>query len=145
MNNHYRNPFLSQEDLSRAIEKTPCRKWYRWFNNHDVPYPCVCPIRDEDCIQLELNYELYKVAQLHKQEILFKQALDDYSLCNNEQDRLIAWVKKYTALGSRLFFSPTISILSNPEKNDKLIIQLNPDEFSAVIQFQEIFNTVYYS
>lgn len=145
MINQYRYLFLSQEDLRKAIAKTPCKKWQAWFKNHEVSYPCVCPYRDENCIKLEFNYELQKVAQFRKQESLFKQAVDDYSLCNNERDRIIAWVEKYAALGSRLLFSPTISILNNPQNNTTITIELNPDEFNTIIQFQEIFNSVYYS
>jgi hypothetical protein len=134
-----------QQDIIPVIEKSKCTKWHKWFNDGEVPYPCVCIIRKEECIELELYYELQKVINIYNQKAYFKQALDDYSMCGNEQDKLISWAKNYEALGSKLFFSQTITILSDPAKNNKLTIQLNPDEFSTVIQFQEIFNTVYYS
>jgi len=146
MNDHCRDSSLSQEDLSKAIQKTPCKKWHKWFYRGEVPYPCACPVRDEDCIELELYYELKKIINLYNQEAYFKQAIEEFRLINKQNNTaILSWIKRYQVTGSKLLFSPTISILRNPENNDKLIIELNPDEFNTVIQFQELFNTVYYS
>lgn len=133
-------------DLISDILNTNCRKWSKWFNDGEEPYPCVCPVRDEYCIELEVYYELQKVINLYNQEAYFKQAIEEFELIDKQNNTaILLWGKKHQGIGSKLFFNTTITILRSSEKNDKLIIQLNPDEFSTVIQFQEIFNTVYYS
>lgn len=122
--------------LPLLIQQSKCKKWYKLYSRREAPYPCVCPVRDEHCIELELYYELLKIQDLYNKQKYFKQAIEE----SNSID-------KYSneAIGSKLFFAPTIIILLKPQSNEKLIILLNPDEFSTVIQFQELFNTVYYS
>lgn len=143
------NKLLSNNNNKSLTDKaliSSCKKWYKWFNDGEEPYPCVCTIRDEYCIELEVYYELQKVMNLHNQEVYFKQALEEFELIDKQNNTaLLLWVKRHQGIGSKLFFNTTITIYRSSEKNDKLIIQVNPDEFSTVIQFQEIFNTVYYS
>ncbi|KAF2518824.1 hypothetical protein E0W68_06080 [Flavobacterium salilacus subsp. salilacus] len=142
MNKNYKKSII-QDDLREAINKTPCKKWGKWFNDAEEPYPCVCSVRDEYCIELELYHELQKVINLYNQEAYFKQALEEFELIDKQSSTaLLSWIKRYQGIGSKLFFNTTITISRSSEKNDKLIIQLNPDEFSTVIQFQEIFTTV---
>jgi len=132
--------------LQFSINETICRKWYKWHLFKVTPYPCVCTQRDKYCIELELYYELQKVQYFYNKQVYLKQAIEEYkTIDKHNENAVFSWVKKYEMVGSKLFFSSTITILSNPEKNDMLTIQLNPDEFSTVIQFQDIFNTVYYS
>ncbi|NDI98730.1 hypothetical protein GWA97_06550 [Flavobacterium sp. LaA7.5] len=140
---------LFSNNHKRLIDKaliSSCNKWYKWFYNEEVPYPCVCLVRDEYCIELEVYYELQKVINLYNQKAYFKQALEEFELIDKQNSTaLLLWVKRHQGIGSKLFFNTTITISRSSEKNDKLIIQLNPDEFSTVIQFQQVFNTVYYS
>lgn len=140
--------FLTGSDfrIYDLLSHSPCKKWQKVFNGGAAPYPCVCPIRDRFCIKLELYYELQQVVVLYNKQIYFKHALEEFESIDKENNNaLISWIKNHEDIGSKLFFTSAITILSNPQNNDKLIVQLNPDEFSTVIQFQEIFNTVYYS
>ncbi len=132
--------------LPLLIQQSKCKKWYKLFSRREVPYPCVCPVRDEHCIELEMYYELLKIENLHNKQKYFKQAIQEFNSINmHNRESILSWIGKYEAIGSKLFFAPTITILLKPQRNEKLIILLNPDEFQTVIQFQEIFNTVYYS
>ncbi|MCO6147392.1 hypothetical protein [Flavobacterium sp. NRK1] len=129
-----------------AIKETICRKWDKWHQFKATPYPCVCTQRDKYCIELELYYELQRVVEICEQGTYFEQAIEKFNSINkHDKNAVCSWVKKYKMVGRKLFFSSTITILCNAEENNKLIIQLNPDEFDAVIRFHEIFNTVYYS
>lgn len=134
-----------ESTIWETVLNTVCKKWYKWLHNSETPYPCVCPVRNKGCIQFELYYEILKVVEIHSYKLTFKKALEEYNVCYNEKGSLFAWAKKYEVLGSKLFFTPTITILSDSKTNDKLTIQLNPNEFSTVLQFQELFNSVYYS
>lgn len=136
----------SKGSLQFAIKETICKKWDKWHLFKATPYPCVCTQRDKYCIELELYYELQKVVDLYNSKNYLKQAIKEFnSIDKHDNDAIYSWVKKYEMLGSKLFFSSTITILLNPEENYKLRLQLNPNEFSTVIHFQEIFNAVYYS
>lgn len=44
-----------------VINSTSCGKWHRWFINKEQPFPCCCPIRETECLFVELYYELAKV------------------------------------------------------------------------------------
>lgn len=135
-----------QQDIISIIEKSKCFKWHKWFNDGETPYPCACPIREKYCIDLEFYYELQKMISLHNQEAYFKQAIEEFGLIDKQNSTAVKlWVNSYQEIGSNLFFNPTITILCDLENNDKLTIQLNPAEFNTVIQFQELFNTLYYS
>lgn len=145
MNKNYKKPII-QDDLRKAINKTLCKKWGKWFYKDEQPYPCVCPVRDKECVKLETYFELQKAFNQYNQEAYFKQAIEEFELIDKQDNTaLLLWVKRHQSIGSKLFFNPTITISCSSEKSDKLSIQLNPDEFRTVIQFQEVFNTVYYS
>ncbi len=138
---------LEKKDIIPSLIKdTQCDKWTKWFNSYEQPYPCVCPVRNKECIELELYYELEKVQELYNTQSYFKEAIEEFnSMEKNNDDAVLSWIRKHRTIGCKLFFTPTISILCVPEKNEKLTIKLNPDEFRILIQFQDIFNTVYYS
>lgn len=133
-------------EVSDLMHNTKCNKWLKWFNTKETPYPCVCDVRDKDCIELELHYELQKAKGLYNQNSYFKNAIEEFEFIdNNNKAAVIAWVKKQEPVGSKLFFNLTISILSNPKENEKLTFQLDPSEFKYIIKFQELFGSIYYS
>lgn len=137
--------FLNQ-NIKVKVLKSQCKKWFKYFNSGEQPYPCVCSARNKECIELQLYYELEKAQDIYNKQSYFKEAIEEFnSMEKNNDYAILSWIRKHKTMGSKLFFTPTISILCVPEKNEKLTIKLNPDEFSTVIQFQDIFNTVYYS
>lgn len=46
-----------------SISESSCRKWSKWIENNEKPFPCVCSIREEDCVFIELYYELNKITK----------------------------------------------------------------------------------
>ncbi len=43
------------------ISESSCRKWSKWIEYNEKPFPCVCPVREKDCVFIELYYELSKI------------------------------------------------------------------------------------
>lgn len=77
------------------INETNCRKWSRWLEDKTSHVlPCCCPKREEDCIFVELYYELNKLIQLHKKEAYFKNLVDEFNQLKNDKISVIDWVIK---------------------------------------------------
>lgn len=52
-----------EDEFYKSIPTTKCKKWYKWFYKEETPLPCCCPVREEDCVFLELYYDLDKMTQ----------------------------------------------------------------------------------
>ena len=52
-----------ETEFHNSINSSNCRKWYKWLNNQEKPFPCVCSIRENDCVFIELYYELSKITK----------------------------------------------------------------------------------
>lgn len=53
--------FKHEGAYKQAINLSSCRKWTKWINHNEIPYPCVCPRREKACVFIELYYELDKI------------------------------------------------------------------------------------
>ncbi|RZK26085.1 MAG: hypothetical protein EOO43_03800 [Flavobacterium sp.] len=132
----------NESNFFEAIIKSHCKKWIKWSYYDEKPFPCVCQVREEDCIFIELYYELQRVIKLHEKEIYFKKALDEYLVANDDDSAVLAWIISHSEIGTKLFFKTTLSFLL-PYK--KITIQLDVVECCTIIQFQDLFSLVYYS
>lgn len=128
--------------LPLLVASTTCRKWSKWFNSEEKPYPCVCPHRDSICIQLELYYELQNVTKLYNQQEYFKMAINEFQLVNKDnEDAVLAWINKHKPVGSKMFFNPIITTQANSLNSRLLVVELDSFEFNSVIEFQGIFHS----
>lgn len=128
--------------LFLLVASTPCRKWSKWLDSEEKPYPCVCPHRDSICIELELYYELQNVTKLYNQQEYFNMAINEFQLINKDnEDAVLAWINKHKPVGSKMFFDPIISLQTNSQ-NAKLLIELDCSEFNSVIEFQRIYHSL---
>lgn len=126
------------------INESNCRKWSKWVEDKSTHiYPCVCPIREQECIFIEAYYELEKVIELHKRENYFKSIVCEYNLIKNDSRAIRKWLTKYQKIDEELFFKPIkdIKIQSNPSRS--LMIKLSKEDFKNIIEFQNIFNESY--
>ena len=128
-----------------CLSQTACHKWTKYYYHGEKPYPCVCPRREGNCIFIETYYELQKVLKLSQQLIYYQNAIKQYTLIKDNSDAVLEWTKQHQQVGSKLFFKTEITILLNSDPIKKLKIQLIPDEFDAILQFQELFDASYYS
>lgn len=62
--NHILSWLVENENYCKyLINESNCRKWIKWLNNEEKPFPCVCPIKERDCVFIELFYELKKITK----------------------------------------------------------------------------------
>ena len=126
------------------INESCCRKWSKWVEDNSTHiYPCVCPIREQDCIFIETYYELEKVIELHKRENYFKPIVSEYNLIKNDSRALGKWITKYQKVDEELFFKPIIEIKTQSNPYKSLDIKLNTEDFKNIIEFQNIFKESY--
>lgn len=123
------------------INESNCRKWSKWVEDNSTHiYPCVCPIREHDCIFIETYYELEKVLELHKREDCFKLIVCEYNLIKNDSIVIKEWIEKHLKVDEELFFKPIIEIKTQLYPYKSLQIKLNTEDFKNIIEFQNIFN-----
>ena len=124
------------------INESSCRKWSKWVEDKSTHiYPCVCPIREQECIFIEAYYELEKVIELHKRENYFKQLVSEYNLIKNDAGALRKWIAKYQKIDEELFFKPIIEIKIQSNPSRSLMIKLRKEDFKSLIEFQKINNS----
>lgn len=52
-----------EDEFYKAIPTTNCKKWYKLFYQEKTPLPCCCPVKEHDCVFLELYYDLERMTQ----------------------------------------------------------------------------------
>ena len=56
--------FEKREYVKSILETTECYKWKRWQSDKSTHiFPCVCSKREDDCVFIELYYELSKITK----------------------------------------------------------------------------------
>lgn len=125
---------------------TDCLKWKKWIQNDEIPFPCVCSTRNEECIFMETYYELQQAYYLFQKERQYLEALHQYNKDRYNKNAVFEWVKFYESLGSELIhFSKIIKIKIEQEPYQVKKIVLPESEIQNLLKFQEIFNEYYYS
>lgn len=128
-----------------SIESTNCRKWSKWTkDNSNIPYPCVCPVRNEDCIFAETYYKFSNVLEISKMEERCAIELTIYQQIKHNKFAIFEWIKaNEELLETIIYFSTTIKINSSPERSK--VLTLNPLDFENILKLQEVFTEYYYS
>lgn len=128
-----------EKEFYKAINNSECRKWSKWLDTNEKPFPCVCDTRAEDCIFIESYYKLNNVFGLHKKQEYFIKLGFQYQSIKNNKAELKAFTNYLNSLGLNLTFDSKIIISLKTEPYKKIIFQLNENEFENVIRFQNIY------
>jgi len=121
-----------------AIANCECRKWSKWLNTNEEPFPCVCSTRLQNCIFIEAYYKLNNALDLYKKQEYFTDLVVKYQSIKNSKEEFKAFTSDLDVLGFNLSFSPKIVISLNSEPYEKIVFKLNAIEFRVVIEFQEL-------
>lgn len=52
-----------EDEYYKTLPITNCKKWYKFFYKDEKPLPCCCPIKEQDCVFIELYYDLERMTQ----------------------------------------------------------------------------------
>ena len=132
-------------DVINTIREAECKKWHKWMNDKTIHlYPCVCPVRNEDCIFVETYFELSRVIEIFKMEEKCEIELSIYLQIKHNKFAIFEWIKANEGLLEKIiYFSTTIKINSSPERSK--VLTLNPLDFENILKLQEVFIEYYYS
>ncbi len=136
----------NSEKIKLDISNSKCNKWENWLEDKSKHiYPCVCSNREQNCIFIEIYYQLDRVIQLYQKEEYFKILIQEYKQISSGKIALSEWFYKNKKLASELAFDTEISIMLElePYKTSKII--LNENEFKNIIELQNIFNELEYN
>lgn len=129
-----------EDEFYDAISKSECGKWSKWVKNNSIHvFPCACPTREQDCIFIELYFELLKVSKLEANELFFESIMDEYNSIQNEEFALRLWLEKYKAAFADLKFVEIIIVKLTTEPYTKIAVELNEDDFRNIILFQKTY------
>jgi len=131
-------------EFNDAILQSDCGKWSKWLKDKTIHlYPCVCPIRNEDCIFIETYYKLSKVLEVYKKEEKCKNELNTYQQIKHNKPAVFEWIKANEKfLNEILFFDHKIKIRANKDMHN--ILKLNSKDFEATLKLQEVFTEIYF-
>ncbi|SFD38053.1 hypothetical protein [Flavobacterium phragmitis] len=129
---------IHKEEFYNAIDDSECRKWSKWLNANEKPFPCVCSERVQNCIFIEAYYKLSNALDLYRKQECFTDLVAKYQSIKNSKEEFKAFASDLDVLGFNLSFNPKIVISPNSEPYEKIVFQLNVIEFRVVIEFQEL-------
>ncbi len=115
--------------FQKTVIVSDCKKWYKWFYRDEKPFPCVCPTRPEDCIFIELYYELQKLLALYKCEIESHQR-------KLSKDFDLAILEKIEFLDLDSSGHIRIIIATNNLKSESFILNINKDDFKSILKYR---------
>jgi len=120
-----------ENEFYNAINLSTCRKWSKWLNSNEKPFPCACATRVQDCIFIETYYELNIVLDLYKRQKYFIDLVAKYYSIKNNKEEFKAF-DNLRSLEHILSFDSKIIKSLNPEPYENLILQLNEKEFRGL-------------
>ena len=139
------------------ISESNCRKWSKWLEDKTLhTLPCCCPKREEDCIFIELYYELNKLIQLHKKEAYFKNLVDELNQLKNDKTSVIDWVRKarnYYKADLKNLYPDSYSLCASTRISDNsdesapyrvYNVKIKIEEFKYALEIKEIFEEIKY-
>ncbi len=59
-----------EEEFYKALPNSNCKKWYKFYYKEERPFPCVCPVREFDCVFIELYYDLDRMIRKENPNII---------------------------------------------------------------------------
>lgn len=129
------------------INESNCRKWSKWLNDKNTfIFPCVCPIREQDCIFIETYYKLNGLESYLKLEPYFKQVLSEFQSISKQEASLLDWMQKHELDWDGLTnLDSVLEIKLSVEPYNTLDIHINKEEFKYCFEFKEVYSDVYYS
>lgn len=134
-----------EKEFYSAVNSTSCRKWYKYINYGEKPFPCACPKREEDCIFIELYDKLNKLTELHKKESYFKSELLKYEQVLGGDEAELVWLERNKATG-KLFFVRTeegdirLSIKKHQEPYLTIKIDIDRQDFKNILELKKLFS-----
>ena len=134
-----------KSECLRVISFSECRKWARFISTGERPFPCVCETRVDECVFIELYFELNGTLKLLLQDKVYKKVLNSYENIKQNKKAVFEWVKANEELGKNLFFDGTIRITVNNEPYTNLEFKLVKSECKNLHKFREVFKENYYS
>ena len=136
-----------RNELKLSIQNTECYKWTRWQKNNNIHvFPCVCPVRNKECIFIEIYFEVQKTYRLILKKQEYTYALEEYYKIRHNRNAVFEWVKFYEPLGKEVeFFSPEIKVHTRVEPYKATTIYLPLEQFPNLLKFQKIFTGYYHS
>jgi hypothetical protein len=131
---------MNRDAFIEVSRNNECRKWFRWVNSNETPFPCVCTTRNEECIFAEVYYELSKVSEISNFESTCEEAILDFQAIKNDDTLIKRWIDQNQKLHTEISkFKSTIYITKFQNPYEKLTINVS---FSIVIEdFKQIYNT----
>lgn len=133
-----RSWLVKHEDYFKfLISESKCRKWSKWLNDKNTfIFPCVCPIREQDCIFIETYYKLLCLEETLK---LYKVALEEYRHINKYGIALLEWRSKYQSLFLKDNLEAIISVKETSEPYKVFILKIEDKSFDSFRRFQKIY------
>lgn len=130
---------VNRDLIIELADTNECRKWFRWVNSNETPFPCVCPTRNEGCIFAEVYYELSKVAEITNFEIACEKAVLDFQAIKNDDTLIKRWIDQNQKLHTEISkFKNSITITKSQSPYEKMTIIL---KLSIVVEdFRVIYN-----
>tara|TARA_R100000306_G_scaffold14412_1_gene17868 strand:- start:842 stop:1294 length:453 start_codon:yes stop_codon:yes gene_type:complete len=131
--------FENKDIFNEVVRTNECRKWSKWVTRNETPFPCVCPVRNEDCIFAETYYKLSQVASLANFEKDCEESVLDFQIIKDDDTLLKDWIEHFEDLYLKISsFKNTITITISPEPYEKLKINIS---FPTVVEdFKSIYS-----
>lgn len=135
---YVRSWLIDHENYFRfLINESNCRKWSKWLNDKNTfIFPCVCSIREQDCIFIELYYKLSFVEGTLK---LYQNALKEYEQLNESGSAFLEWKSKYQSLFLKDNLEAIISIKETSEPYKMFKLKIADKSFDSFRRFQKIY------
>ncbi|WP_033959942.1 hypothetical protein [Psychroserpens jangbogonensis] len=135
-----------EAEFYEAISKSNCGKWSKWVRDNSIHvFPCACPTREQECIFIELYFELLKVSELEPKEIFFEKIMKEYKIVQHDEDEINLWLDKHKVTWKGLRFDEIIRVKLTTEPYTKIEVQLAKCDFRNIILFQKTYNRLHYS
>ncbi|RXJ52638.1 hypothetical protein [Gelidibacter gilvus] len=143
-----------ETDFYKAISESECGKWSKWVKDNSTPvFPCACPIREPDCIFIELYHQLLEISELNRREEFYAEQLIRFSSHKLKNESVIEWVRDnrsyFKEIRYKLEFDSVgivvdVRVSNHDDPYKVILIKIDKNDFMHAIEFKRIFEEMEY-
>jgi len=128
--------------LHSIVDHTECFKWKKWYVKKDTYiFPCVCPVREHYCLEMELFYRVWLVQQMINKEQCFVDAILDYNVVKTDKGKKEHWLTRYKTIYEDVVqLDEKFRVTYKKHPNRTIEVLLPKDEIKHLLRFKELYS-----
>lgn len=128
----------NKDYVGHCLKQSACTKWTNYLKSGVKPTHCLCATRNDECLFIEVYYELDNLAKFQDKETEYLALFAEFNefVENNSNDNIRLKILELCYSHVLYHFSTVYEFYVQLEPFKKLIVKLDKQDFNFVFNFE---------